>query len=235
MKPFNHPIFIIALGFVAGFIDVFGFLSYSRLLPAHVTGNVVFLALSLAHHDHSIIMKIAALPIFCLALGASAWFIGFLSEHHRHPLIPALLLEAALLTGCLLAGILLPPASQPNDLLVFIGGSFALSAMALQNTTMRLILNNLPPTTVLTGSLTQILTDSVAYFFRFPSIRHTDSAELILSHQARRMLLTVVAFFIGALAASLSFLHFPHSTPLFLLLPITALLLLLPFSSPKTL
>ena len=92
----NSP-FIVGLGFVAGFIDVFGFMTFNGLLAAHVTGNVVFLAIDLARGHDLVFMKIAALPIFCAGVLMSAWFIGSLMERQRNPRVPALALQAALL------------------------------------------------------------------------------------------------------------------------------------------
>lgn len=41
---FEHAAFPIGFGFVAGFVDLFGFMAWYGLLAAHVTGNLIFLA-----------------------------------------------------------------------------------------------------------------------------------------------------------------------------------------------
>src|SRR5436305_1724386 len=44
--------------------NIFGFMALFAPLPAHVTGNMIFLAADIARHQYDVIMKIAALPIF---------------------------------------------------------------------------------------------------------------------------------------------------------------------------
>ncbi|WP_284945391.1 YoaK family protein [Acidisoma cladoniae] len=204
MQRVEHSAFVIGLGFVAGFIDVFGFTTLGGLLPAHVTGNLVFLAIDLAHHQYHVILNVIAVPIFCAAVMASAWFIGALAERRRDPFLPALLLEAALLFCAAIGLIALPPALNPNDETTIIVGTFTLMAMALQNTIMRLILNNLPPSTVMTGNITQVLSDTVAHFCHFRSISRTTDQRVILERQAKRMLMTVLSFLGGCLVAGFS-------------------------------
>jgi Protein of unknown function (DUF1275) len=51
---FEHFAFPVGLGFVAGFVDIFSFTALLGLLPAHVTGNLIFLAVDLARHEYSV-------------------------------------------------------------------------------------------------------------------------------------------------------------------------------------
>jgi uncharacterized membrane protein YoaK (UPF0700 family) len=231
VKKFEHHSFVMGLGFVAGFIDVFGFTQLGGLLPAPVTGTLIFVAISLSHGHYDIILKLAALPIFCLAVLGSAWFIGAIAERGRDPLLPALLMQAALLLCGVFSAMLLPSPHGPDDLVTVAVGTCALAAMGMQNTIMRLILNNLPPTTVMTGNITQVLSDTVAYACRFSSIRHTTNEKVILERQAKRMLITVLSFLAGALVAAFTC----HRLGDFALcLPIVAILCLIPFGQ-KTL
>lgn len=226
----NSP-FIVGLGFVAGFIDVFGFLTFNGLLAAHVTGNVVFIAIDLASGRDPIFMKIAALPIFCAAVLMSAWFIGSLMERQRNPRVPALALQAALIAACMACVLLIPAGAGPHDQAVLAGSVLALIAMAVHNTFMRLVLNDLPPTTVLTGNITHVLSHTAALMFGLSSIRHTDISSHGLGQQARRMLLTIVSFVAGALAAAFGTRWMGGAA---LLMPIAALLCLIPLSHETT-
>ena len=117
--------------------------------------------MDLARHQYNVIMKIAALPIFAISVAISAWLIGTLSARGRHPFLPMILLQAAALGLSLIAGLLLPAATNPDDVTVVVVGSMMLFAMALQNTIMRLVLNNLPPTTIMTGNITHMVAEGV--------------------------------------------------------------------------
>ena len=170
-------------------------------------------------------MKLAALPVFAVSVAASAWFIGMISARGRHPFLPSIILQAASLGACLLAGLLLPPPQGPDDLTALVAGSIALFAMALQTTIMRLILNNLPPTTVMTGNITHIVAETVQLAARFGAAP-TPAREAALSHRAKQVGITLGAFTVGAIAGGLAQLHVGYPG---LLLPIGVLLGLLPF------
>jgi Protein of unknown function (DUF1275) len=139
---FEHIAFPGALGFVAGFVDIFGFMALFGLLPAHVTGNLIFIAVDIARHQYNLIMKIAALPIFAASVAISAWLIGTLNARRSQPFLPVVLLQAAVLGLSLIAGLLMPAATRPDDATVVLVGSTMLFAMAVQNTMMRLILQS---------------------------------------------------------------------------------------------
>jgi uncharacterized membrane protein YoaK (UPF0700 family) len=176
---FEHVAFPVGLGFVAGFVDIFSFTALLGLLPAHVTGNLIFLAIDLARHESSVVMKVAALPIFAASVAISAWLIGRLSESGRHPFLPMMLLQAAALGLSLIAGLILPKPATPDDTTVIAVGTMMLFAMALQNTVMRLILNNLPPTTIMTGNITHMVAEGVRWLAGFgATMTQADKASL---------------------------------------------------------
>ena len=222
---FEHAAFPIGFGFVAGFVDLFGFMAWFGLLAAHVTGNLIFLAYDITRGEYALVMKLAALPVFAASVAASAWFIGTISARGRHPFLPSIILQAASLGACLVAGLLLPPPHGPDDTAVLVAGSIALFAMALQNTIMRLILNNLPPTTVMTGNITHITAETVQLVARFGTAP-TPARDAALSHRAKQVALTLGGFTVGAIAGGLAQLHVGYPG---LLLPIAVLLGLLPF------
>jgi uncharacterized membrane protein YoaK (UPF0700 family) len=121
--------------------------------------------------------------------------------------------------------LLIPAGAGPNEPGVLAGSVLALIAMALHNTFMRLVLNDLPPTTVLTGNITHVLSHTAALMFGLSTIRHTDISSHGLGQQARRMLLTIVSFVAGTIAAAFGTRWLGAAA---LLMPIAALLGLIP-------
>jgi uncharacterized membrane protein YoaK (UPF0700 family) len=221
---FEHVAFPVALGFVAGFVDIFGFMALFGLLPAHVTGNLIFIAVDIARHQYNLIMKIAALPIFATSVAISAWLIGALSARRRQPFLPVVLLQAAVLGLGLIAGLLMPAASSPDDATVALVGSTMLFAMAVQNTMMRLILNNLPPTTIMTGNITYMVAEGMRLATGFGTVVAPSEASM-LARRARRIGLALASFTAGAIIGGLAQLHVGYVG---LLMPIAALLILIP-------
>jgi uncharacterized membrane protein YoaK (UPF0700 family) len=221
---FEHVAFPTALAFVSGFIDLFGFMAWYGLLAAHVTGNLLFFALDVAHGRYDLAMKLCALPIFAVSVAVSTWFIHALKESGRHPFIPVILLQAGAIGLCLLAGLVLPHPRGPDELPSVVMGSIALFAMGLQNTTMRLILNNLPATTVMTGNITQVMSDSVRWLVGY-GLEVPGETEA-LRHRAQLIGITLSAFTVGAITGALSEIHLGYAA---LLLPIAALLGLVPY------
>jgi uncharacterized membrane protein YoaK (UPF0700 family) len=221
---FDRAAFPIGLGFVAGFVDLFGFMAWYGLLAANVTGNLIFLAYDITRGEYALVLKFSALPIFAVSVAASAWFIGMLTAHGRRPFQPAIIVEAAALGTCLVAGLLLPPPQGPDDAAVLVAGASALFAMGMQNTVMRLILNNLPPTTVVTGNITHIVAEAVRRLAGFGAAM-TPSAAAALASRAKQVGLALAAFAIGAIAGGQAELHVGYPG---LLLPIAVLLGLLP-------
>jgi uncharacterized membrane protein YoaK (UPF0700 family) len=222
---FDHIAFPIGLGFVAGFVDLFGFMAWYGLLAAHVTGNLIFLAYDITRGQYDLVMKLAALPIFAASVGLCAWFIGTVSARGRHPFLPAVILQAAALTVCMAAGLLLPRPDGPDDTTVVAAGSCALFAMAMQNTIMRVVLNNLPATTVMTGNITHVVAEAVRWVAGFGAVM-TPGAVAALSSRAKQVAYTLSAFAVGAIAGGLVQAHIGYPG---LLLPIAVLLGLLPF------
>jgi uncharacterized membrane protein YoaK (UPF0700 family) len=222
---FDHVVFPIGLGFVAGFIDVFGFMALFGLLAAHVTGNLVFLAVDIARGQYDVAMKLASLPIFAASVAASAWLIGAITARGRHPFMPVILIQAAVVGLCLVAGLVLPQPLGPDDWTAMVIGSMAIFAMALQNAAMRLIFNNLPPTTVMTGNITHVVSEAVRQASGFTVTLLSDD-EATLVRRARRIAYTLSAFTVGALAGGLAQVQLGYPS---LLIPIAVLLAMLPF------
>ncbi|MEJ0020536.1 MAG: YoaK family protein [Acetobacteraceae bacterium] len=215
----RHVVLSIGLGFVAGFVDIFGFLAWHGLLVAHVTGNLVFLGLSVARGDYDLLMKVLALPIFAVSVAVSARVITALRERGWNAFVPAALAEAVAIALCLVAGLSLAAPQNPDDTTAILIGALGLFAMGLQNTMMRLVLNDMPPTTAMTTNLTSVVSELAMW-----SARRNGTA-VPLTTRARLIGSTLAGFTLGAVAGGLSEVHAGYFA---LLVPITTLLALLP-------
>src|SRR3546814_3332371 len=58
------------LAFVAGFVDVVGFVALFGLFTAHVTGNFVLIGAEIVHSGVGVVAKLFALPVFIVMVVA---------------------------------------------------------------------------------------------------------------------------------------------------------------------
>jgi uncharacterized membrane protein YoaK (UPF0700 family) len=181
-----------------GYVDTAGFLALGGLFPAHVTGNFVTLGAALTHGTTGIIAKLLALPVFCLT-------IFLLRYLHRRFEVPdarglKILLSCKLLF--LIAGgacaIWLAPFANPDGFPLVATGMLLVIAMAIQNAAHRIHLPTAPPSTLMTGTTTQIMIDlaDIAH-------GHLGEQEKTVRGRLGRMALAVVAFAFGCGLAAL--------------------------------
>jgi len=188
------------LSFVAAFVDTACFIGLFGLFTAHVTGNFVLIGAALVSGDAAILGKLLALPVFVVAVAATALWAGHLRATGRRPL-PWLLLSQGVLLALAVTVVavpLLPAPKGGNDPAALAIGLLAVAAMGLQNALMRLELGSLPPSTVMTGNVTQWVIDAVT---RRSSASPTAGEG---ARVRRRQLLTgLIAFTAGAAAGAL--------------------------------
>lgn len=142
-----------------GYVDTAGFLSLQGLFTAHVTGNFVTFGAALAHGTTGAFAKLLALPVFCLVV----MLVRLIGDHFEARGWPALRLLLALKV-CLLAlaavlALALGPFPDGDGASAILTGMVLVSAMAIQNAVHRLHLASAPPTTLMTGTTTQIMID----------------------------------------------------------------------------
>jgi uncharacterized membrane protein YoaK (UPF0700 family) len=187
------------LGFVAGFVDTCGFVALSGLFTAHVTGNFVLLGVSIATGSGGDIAKALTLPVFLLIVGLTCLLVHALEQRGIRALVPVLALEFVLLAAFLATGLMLTPFGGPDESGTLIVGALAVAAMAVQNGAMRRVLDNLTPTTVMTGNLTQVAVDATDVMLGGPRA-------IPARAHLRRVLPVVLAFALGAGLAGLGYL-----------------------------
>ncbi|WP_327066234.1 YoaK family protein [Kitasatospora sp. NBC_01302] len=201
------PPLLLALTVVTGLVDAFSYLALGHVFVANMTGNVVFLALTLGGAPgFSLSASLLALAAFAVGAFAGGLLVHRLRRHQGRVLLAALLLQSVLVLGALVTAWLSAapfPAPARQLLIVLLG-----LAMGLQNAAARALAVPDLTTTVLTLTITGIAADS----------RAAGGA----GSRIGRRLLSAAAMFLGVLAGAL-FLH--HHAPVLPLLSAALLLL----------
>ena len=116
-----------------------------------------------------------------------------------------LAIKVLLLTGGAGMALRFGPFSNGDSMGAIATGMLLVAAMAVQNATHRIYLAQIPPTTIMTGTTTQIMID-VADF-----VRGLESgASALVAARLRRMSATVIAFAAGCGGAALLYATTDH-------------------------
>lgn len=145
------------LSFVGGYVDAVGFVALMGLFPAHVTGELVSLSAELTAGDSTAHHQALLAALFLAGVVASVLLGRWLTTTKRSPYT----LQLALLGTALCAFFGFGSCG------LWFGGvdwvtaaaSAAVFAMGIQNAIMRSALSGTLPTTVMTGNLTQLITE----------------------------------------------------------------------------
>lgn len=153
-------LFLLALlALNAGYVDAAGFLALHGLFTTHVTGNFVTLGASFAFGTTGVLAKLLALPTFCVVI-LFARTLGLALDRKGWPALRLMfLLQAALLAVGAWLFLKLGPFPDGDAVPAVATGLVVVAAMAIQNALHRTRLTSLPPSTVLTGSTTQMMID----------------------------------------------------------------------------
>ncbi|HUL46116.1 MAG TPA: YoaK family protein [Steroidobacteraceae bacterium] len=186
----------------AGYADTGGFLALKGLFTSHVTGNFVTLGAALVFGNSGALAKTLALPMFCLAVLVCRLFAFRLKAADRPPLRS--LLKLQLLLFLVVAGLAAwqGPFDDPDSGWALLVGMTLVAAMAMQNAAHRLHLAHTPPSTVMTGTTTQIMLD-------LAEILHGVRPEVAAITWARleRLSVSVAVFGAGCGLAALIYTH----------------------------
>jgi uncharacterized membrane protein YoaK (UPF0700 family) len=205
------------LSFNAGYADTAGFLAFHGLFTAHVTGNFVTLGAALVHGTSGAIAKVLALPVFCIVV-VLVRLLRYILIRHQAPVLRTMFLLKLLLLilGTALALFFGPFANGDNGPGILTGLTFV-AALAIQNAVQRVHLSHAPPTTLMTGTTTQVMLDLADKW-------HGVSGEQKVAIDTRlaRMLTSVGAFALGCAGGALFFDLI--NVKCFVVLPVIALL-----------
>jgi uncharacterized membrane protein YoaK (UPF0700 family) len=162
----------VALGFLAGYVDTLGFIALFGLFTAHVTGNFILIGANLASvaanpgvdaGHMTLLLKLLAFPAFILGVAAVPVLIGWAAARNARALPLALGLQLVLLAAFMLFGMAaIPLGAAPGDLAI-VAGLFGAAAMGVHSAISRLLMAHLAPTSMMTGNVTQVVIDVMAY------------------------------------------------------------------------
>ncbi|TIR25707.1 MAG: DUF1275 domain-containing protein [Mesorhizobium sp.] len=204
------------LGFNGGYVDTMGFLALQGLFTAHVTGNFVTLGASLALGTSGALSKLLALPVFCVVVILSRLLSNTL-RHREAPVFRYLLtIMLVLLIAAAVLAVRLGPFPDGDHWAAIVTGMILVSAMAVQNAAHRVHLASLPPSTLMTGTTTQIMLDLADLIYGSSAVDTAARSRLA------RMSMMVAVFALGCGTAAL--LHVQIGVWSFAAPPVVAML-----------
>jgi uncharacterized membrane protein YoaK (UPF0700 family) len=175
------------MDFLAGYIDTLGFVALFGLFTAHVTGNFVLIAAALADPAQTpSLLKLLAFPAFILGVAAAR--------------LPVYLLQLVLLAGFMVCGMLGEPVGRHVGPFAFAAGLLGAAAMGAHSAASKLLLANLAPTSMMTGNVTQLVSDSVD--------RLRGAAGAATRARCAKFFWPVLAFALGCAAAAFAYRAF---------------------------
>ena len=157
--PLGTKLLIFVLSLIAGSVDVIGFLGLGTLFIAHVTGNLVILAATVAAGEHAPAAHLLSVPVFMIVLVAARVLAARLDRSGIVTLRPLLLLQFLLLSGFLAICIGVGSLTDPNAAIMIVATMLGVSAMAVQNALVQFSLKDAPSTAVMTTNLTRFVLD----------------------------------------------------------------------------
>jgi len=162
-----------------GYVDTLGFVTMHGLFAAHVTGNIITMAAAFVSGTPQTLGKLLALPVYCVAvLTARAVSYRIAQRSENAHLRFLLTLKLGLLTLASVMAIAHGPFTDPNTPMAVLTGMVMVSGMSLQNMVRRVHMPSAPPTTVMTGVITQLMMDVVDALYQ----RRAGDAKAVLRH-----------------------------------------------------
>jgi len=188
----------IVLSVTAGYVDTAGYLALQGLFTSHVTGNFVTLGAALVFGTSGTLPKLLALPTFCVVIVITRWLTYGLPSQGLPELRTILTLKVVLLAVAAALAIGFGPFRNGDSGPALATGLTLVSAMAIQNAAQRIHLATLPPTTVMTGTTTQIMIDVADLMRNMPADKKG-----VTRARFTRMTASVLAFALGCAVAAL--------------------------------
>jgi uncharacterized membrane protein YoaK (UPF0700 family) len=190
-------------GVTGGYTDTAGFLALQGLFTAHVTGNFVKFAAALVLGTSGVVAKLLALPVFCLVVIAVR-ILGSRLRASGRPVVRRLLgVKLLLLLIAALLFVCLGPFPNGDTWSAVVTGMTLVAAMAIQNAVHRVHLGASPPSTLMTGTTTQVMLDLADLISGAPPEERST-----LRARLRHMSASVAAFAAGCAVAATAYSRF---------------------------
>jgi uncharacterized membrane protein YoaK (UPF0700 family) len=193
----NRAALPLLLSLNAGYVDTAGFLALQGLFTAHVTGNFVTFGASLALGTSGALAKLLALPMFCAVVIAVRLLNTVLSKRAWPALELLIALKVSFLMTVAVLATRFGPFPDVDSGPAVLTGMVLVGAMAIQNALHRFHLGSAPPSTLMTGTTTQVMID-VADRIHVPNGTESQSGARLV-----QMSTNILIFAIGCGAAAL--------------------------------
>jgi uncharacterized membrane protein YoaK (UPF0700 family) len=200
------------LSAVAGYADAAGFLGLFGLFTAHITGDLVAAGTTFAGGVHDgLSLRLAAIVVFMISVAAAAVVARAVRARGHCPLAALFaLMTIALAVFCATGVTLQSRLRGPDEWAVVLTGTVGVFGMGVQNALARDVLSTLGPTTLMTGSLTQLTMDLVDLLLpdegrsRGPeAARHRVEARRRLTKSATSVLAFLLGTVLGGIATAM--------------------------------
>jgi uncharacterized membrane protein YoaK (UPF0700 family) len=191
-EPRRTALLALVLSVIAGSTDTISFIGLGGLFTAHITGNLVILAAHVVTGGAAPMAHMLSVPIFIVAVGLTRVLAYGLERAGVDPLRPLLLLQAVLIAGflafCLAAG----PRVDPDASMAVLAAMLGVSAMAVQNALVQVVLKAAPSTAVMTTNITRFMVDFGEVLLGRDPVSAAQARE-----RARRTWPAIVGFAVG--------------------------------------
>ena len=190
------------MSLTGGYVDTAGFLALQGLFTAHVTGNFVTLGAAMVHGTSGTVTKLLALPVFCAVVFMTRLWSFKLSGAGLPVLRTMLVLQWVLLIAAATLALCFGPFSDGDSGAAMLTGMTLVAAMAIQNAAHRIHLASAPPTTLMTGTTTQVMIDLADMFRGLPQ-EASDATRARL----KKMTASVLVFAVGCAVAAIVYAY----------------------------
>ena len=195
------------LSFAAGYVDSVFFLGLFGIFVAQMTGSFVLVGTQFVAPEHGLTIKLLGIPTFFLAGCIATALAVATSERGRNALAWLMGLECGLLSA-LTAVLVVFKATTIDATPVQLAALLGLAAMGVQSAMVRLLMNGVASTNVMTTNTTQLAIDGTLVLLDRWQPKTGAAAALTLRAARERLagtLPTAFGFVLGTVCGALAY------------------------------